>query len=184
MMGSGKSTVGRIVADRMHRPYYDTDTEVERRTGSTVPALFADRGELAFRAEERAALCSVLASSVPSVIAAGGGAVIDPESRRRLRSSGLVVWLENGVGALATRLGTGQGRPLLEGDPAGALRRLDARRRPVYRELSEFTLPAGSRRAEVLAEAVVKAARDRLEVRTAPPSSRALALRTGQGSRE
>jgi len=81
MMGSGKSTVGRIVADRMRRPFRDSDADVERRTGKSVPAIFAARGEPAYRAEERAVLCAALASLVPSVIAVAGGAVIDPDSR-------------------------------------------------------------------------------------------------------
>src|ERR1039458_2633648 len=66
MMGSGKSTVGRIVADRMRRPFRDSDVDVERRTGSSVTAIFAARAEPAYRAEERAALCAALTSFVPS----------------------------------------------------------------------------------------------------------------------
>jgi shikimate kinase len=163
MMGSGKSTIGRIVADRMCRPFYDSDAEVERRCHMTVPAIFAERGEAAFRAEERAALCSALASAVPSVIAVAGGAVVDPESRRRLRSGGLVVWLDAAPSALAGRLGTGIGRPLLKDDPAGNLRRLDARRRPIYRELSELAVATGSRPPEAIAEVVVRAAYEHLD---------------------
>ena len=94
MMGAGKSTVGRIVADRLRRPFRDSDADVERRTGKSVPEIFATRGEAAFRAEERAALCAALASGVPSVIAVAGGAVLDPEARRRIRSAGVVVWLD------------------------------------------------------------------------------------------
>lgn len=163
MMGSGKSTIGRIVAVRMRRPFYDSDDEVERRCHMTVPAIFAVRGEAAFRVEERAALCSALSRPTPSVIAVAGGAVIDPETRRRLRSGGLVVWLDAAPGALAGRLGSGVGRPLLKDDPAGALRRLDARRRPIYRELSDSAVPAGSRLPEAIAEIVVRAAYEHLD---------------------
>jgi len=162
MMGSGKSTVGRIVADRMRRPFYDTDTQVELRTGKSVPKIFADSGEPAFRAEERAALCDALASNVPSVVAVAGGAVIDPESRRRLRSSGVVIWLDVAPHALAARIGAGVGRPLLEKDPAGTLARLDAIRRPVYRQLSDYRVRVDSRGPRALAETVVSAARAKL----------------------
>ena len=94
MMGAGKSTVGRIVADRMRRPFFDSDAEIERRCGRSIPAVFATKGEAAFRSYEREAVCWLLASAVPAVISLGGGAVIDPETRRRLRSPSVVVWLE------------------------------------------------------------------------------------------
>ncbi len=165
MMGSGKSTIGRIVADRMRRPFRDSDEEVERRARRSVPAIFALRGEPAFRAEERAALCSALASHVPSVIAVAGGAVLDPETRSRLRSAGVVVWLDVAPHVLTARVGAGVGRPLLDPDPAGVLERLDALRRPVYRELSDVVVRAGGRRPEALAEDVVRAAKERLDPR-------------------
>ncbi|MGO9151481.1 MAG: shikimate kinase [Acidimicrobiales bacterium] len=171
MMGSGKSTVGRIVADRMRRPFRDSDADVERRTGKSVPAIFAARGEPAYRAEERAVLCAALTSLVPSVIAVAGGAVIDPETRRRLRSAGVVVWLDVAPHALVARVGAGAGRPLLAVDPAGTLERLDARRRPVYRELSDVVLHVGARRPEALAEDVVRAARAQLDSPTGGRSS-------------
>jgi len=164
MMGSGKSTVGHIVADRMRRPFRDSDTEVERRTGKSVPAIFATRGEPAFRAEERAALGAALSSSVPSVISVAGGAVIDPGTRSRLRAAGVVVWLDAAPEVLAARVGNGKSRPLLRGDPAGTLKRLDAVRRPVYRELSDVVVQVGGRRPKALAEDVVRAALARLEV--------------------
>ncbi len=172
MMGSGKSTVGRIVADRMRRPFRDSDADVERRTGNSVPAIFAARGEPAYRAEERAALCAVLTSSVPSVIAVAGGAVLDPETRRRLRHAGVVVWLDVAPYVLAARVGAGIGRPLLEVDPAGTLLRLDARRRSVYRELADVVVKVGGRRPEELAEDLVRAARAQLDAPTDGWSSR------------
>jgi shikimate kinase len=163
MMGAGKSTVGRIVADRMRRPFRDSDADVERRTGKSVPSIFAERGEAAFRAEERTALCTALASGVPSVIAVAGGAVLDPEARRRLRSAGVVVWLDAPPHTLAERVGSGWGRPLLDEDPAGTLSRLDAVRRPVYGELADVVLRVGGRRPQALAEDVIRASRTLLE---------------------
>ncbi len=163
MMGSGKSTVGRVVAERMRRPFRDSDTDVELRTGKSVLQIFADKGERAFRAEESAALWAALASGVPSVVAVAGGAVIDPESRRRLRAAGVVIWLEAPTHALAARVGTQSGRPLLGGDPERVLARLDAVRRPLYRQLSECTVHVDGRGPRALAETVVRAARARLE---------------------
>ena len=173
MMGAGKSTVGRIVAERMRRPFRDSDEDVEERTGKTVPSIFAERGEPAFRAEERAALSTALASGVPSVIAVAGGAVLDPEVRRRLRSGGIVVWLDVPPQTLAGRVGAGLGRPLLEDDPAGTLRRLDAVRRPVYRELAQVVLEVGGRSPQALAEDVIRASRTLLECRCPPLAEQA-----------
>ncbi len=137
MMGAGKTTVGRLVAGRLRRPFHDSDEEILARTGMSVPEIFAARGEAAFRAEERAVLAAALASPVPSVIAVAGGAVFDPDSRRRVRRGGVVVWLRARPATLAGRVGSGAGRPLLEHDPAGTMALLDARRRPVYRSLAD-----------------------------------------------
>ena len=163
MMGSGKSTVGLMVATRMRRPFRDSDADVERRTGKDVPAIFATRGERAFRAEERAALGAALSSPVPSVISVAGGAVIDPETRSRLRAAGVVVWLDAAPNVLAARVGNARSRPLLKKDPVGTLKRLDAIRRPVYREVSDVVVRVGGRAPQALAEDVVRAARARLE---------------------
>lgn len=158
MMGSGKSSVGRIAAARMRRPFCDSDAAVEQRTGASIEDVFADRGEAAFRAEERAVMCAALASGVPAVIAVAGGAVMDPETRRRISDSGVVIWLEAPPHVLEARLGPGEGRPLLEGDVAGTLRRLDALRRPLYKQLSDHVVHTGSRRSQAVAEEVVRAA--------------------------
>ena len=140
MMGAGKTTIGRQVARAMRRPFHDSDEEILRRTGHTVPEIFATRGEAAFRAEERAVLATALASPVPSVIAVAGGAVFDPDSRRRIRRGGVTVWLRARPSTLAGRVGAGRGRPLLEHDPRGTLARLDAMRRPVYQSLADVVV--------------------------------------------
>jgi shikimate kinase len=163
MMGAGKSTVGRIVATRMRRPFRDSDADIELRTGKSVPEIFRARGEPGFRAEERAALSYALAWGVPSVIAVAGGAVLDPESRRRLRRGGVVVWLDVAPYVLAGRVGSGDGRPLLSSDPAGTLVRLDSVRRPVYRDLADVVVDVGSKGTDALAEEVVRASRQLLE---------------------
>src|SRR5579875_2442794 len=140
MMGAGKTTIGREVARLMRRPFHDSDEEILARVGKTVPEIFHERGEAAFRAEEKAALARALASGVPSVIAVAGGAVFDPDSRRRIRAGGVVIWLRARPDLLAARVGTGAGRPLLEHDPAATIARLDAMRRPLYRRLADARL--------------------------------------------
>lgn len=158
MMGAGKSTVGASVARRLRRPFHDSDAEVLGRTGMTVPEIFAARGEPAFRAEERAVLAAALSGGVPSVIAVAGGAVLDPDSRRRMRAGGVVVWLRARPRTLAARVGSGAGRPLLEADPAGTLLRLDAKRRPVYRQLADATIDVDDLWPAVVAERVARLA--------------------------
>ena len=140
MMGSGKSTVGRALARRLGWRHLDSDEQVELRTGRTVPEIFASEGEAAFRAEESAALAQGLASGPGVVISVAGGAVLDPENRRRLADGGTVVWLRAGVDTLAARVGKGAGRPLLGEDPAGSLARLYEQRRPLYEELADVAV--------------------------------------------
>jgi shikimate kinase len=138
MMGAGKTTTGRLLAERLHWPYLDSDDEIERQTGRTVPEIWKAEGEAAFRAEETRVLAEATASSGPVVVSVAGGAVLDPVNRERIRAGGLVVWLRAEVATLAERVGTGTGRPLLEGGPAAALARLSARRAPIYAELAEI----------------------------------------------
>lgn len=139
-MGVGKTTVGQALARRLGAPYFDSDRQVERRTGLTVPEIFAARGEAAFRAEERAALVEALGAEGPVVVSVAGGAVLDADNRRMLRQGGTVVWLRADVETLAARVGAGAGRPLLGDDPAAALAQLYEVRRPVYAELADVVV--------------------------------------------
>jgi shikimate kinase len=138
MMGAGKSTTGRLLADRLNWPYLDSDDEIERQTGRTVPQIWKEEGEPAFRREESRVLEEAVAAPGPAVVSVAGGAVLDPENRALIRRGGLTVWLRAEVPTLARRVGTGAGRPLLEGGPAAALTRLSERRAPVYAELADL----------------------------------------------
>jgi shikimate kinase len=139
MMGAGKSTTGRLLADRLGWPYLDSDDEIERRTGRTVPEIWKADGEPAFRAEESKVLAQACTSDGPVVVSVAGGAVLDPDNRARIREAGLVVWLRAEVSTLAVRVGTGAGRPLLEAGPAAALARLSETRAPIYADLARLT---------------------------------------------
>jgi shikimate kinase len=140
MMGAGKSTVGRLLADRLGCPYLDSDVEVEAVTGHTVAEIFAQDGEAAFRVAEADALHAALSGPAPVVVSVAGGAVLDPANRELLRRSGTVVWLRASPATLAARVGDGAGRPLLAGDPAAALVRLEAERCPLYAEVADVVI--------------------------------------------
>lgn len=154
MMGAGKSTVGRIVAERLGRPYRDSDAMVEEATGRSVPELFAAEGEAAFRAAESQALRTAV-SPPPAVISVAGGAVLDPANRVLLAESGTVVWLRAEPSTLAARVGDGTGRPLLAPDPTAALIELDAVRRPLYAEVADEVVDVDGLEAAQVAEVVL-----------------------------
>lgn len=123
MMGAGKTTTGKLAAGKLGWAYLDSDAEVQRETGLTVPEIFARDGEAAFRAAETDVLRRACASTVPVVVSVAGGALLRPENRVLVRASGRVVWLRARVETLARRVGDGAGRPLLDDDPAAALPR-------------------------------------------------------------
>jgi shikimate kinase len=157
MMGAGKSTTGRLVAERLGWEYLDSDTEVERETGKTVPELFARDGEVAFREAEARVLRRACESAAPVVVSVAGGAVLRAESRALLGASGRVVWLRARVETLARRVGDGAGRPLLDDDPAAALRALDAVRRPLYAELADVVVDVDELSPAEVATRIVRA---------------------------
>lgn len=132
LMGAGKSTVGRRLAARLGLPFVDVDAEIERSAGLGVREIFARFGEARFREWERTMMAR-LAAGPPRVIAAGGGAFVDGETRRLLLERCLVVWLEADPETLAERVGGNDGRPLLQGRDAGAVLADQAlRRNPTY----------------------------------------------------
>lgn len=138
-MGSGKSALGAWVAGAVGRPFVDVDAEVEARAGRTIPEIFQSDGEPAFRALEAAALADALDERRGAIVATGGGAVLDADSRARLRERAAVVWLDAEPDVLRARVGDAVGRPLLAGDPE-RLARLRDERAPLYREVAHVRL--------------------------------------------
>jgi shikimate kinase len=134
LMGAGKTKVGERLAERLGLPFFDSDSEVERTSGLAVAEIFERDGEAAFRVRERDAVAR-LANGAACVIATGGGAFLDADSRRELLEKCLVVWLDAPVETLAARVAADRFRPLLQGrDPHAALAALAEQRRPFYAE--------------------------------------------------
>jgi shikimate kinase len=131
--GSGKTTVGALVARALGRSFIDVDRAVEREAGMSVQAIFAQEGEAAFRARERRAVQRALAAPKPAVISLGGGALETDATFADVRDHTLV-WLRATVPTLAARLAGNGERPLLAGDPLARLHALAAEREPRYRQ--------------------------------------------------
>jgi shikimate kinase len=149
-MGSGKSSVGRVLARRFGAPFVDVDERIESAAGCRIRDLFGREGESAFRVRERAALRDVL-SVKGCVVATGGGAFADEENRALLRSYAPVVYLEAAVQTLLDRLAGDLGRPLLRGgDREEVVRELLSRREPGYRT-ADMTVRTDGRTVEDVA---------------------------------
>jgi shikimate kinase len=156
LMGSGKSTVGRLVAARLHRPFYDSDEMVEARTGRTVREIFESDGEAAYRPLETEALLDALDAPEPSVIAAAGGVVLAPVNRDALREqAGRVVWLRASPALLVSRAMRQDHRPLLDDDPAAMLARMAADRQELYAEVADEIIDIDDLSPEQVAERVL-----------------------------
>jgi len=137
-MGAGKTSIGRCLAQHFGLAFIDSDQEIERRTGATIPTVFECEGERGFRARERGVIREIIAGP-PAVIATGGGAVLDPGNRGLLAGKGFVVHLRAGVSDQLERLVRDRSRPLLaSGDREATLLRLAAEREPLYEEVSDL----------------------------------------------
>lgn len=137
-MGAGKTSIGRRLADRLHLQFVDADVALEATTGATVNLIFELEGEAGFRQRERALLAELCATQ-GKVIATGGGAVLDPDTRRLLAASGFVVYLETDVERQLQRLQRDRTRPLIRGpDRRERLRTMAAQRGPLYREIADL----------------------------------------------
>ena len=132
MMGAGKTSVGRRLASTLGMPFRDADAEIETAAGCSINEIFERFGEPAFRAGERKVIARLL-NEPPHILATGGGAFMDPETRARIRESAISVWLKANVDLLLERVRRKDNRPLLKNtDSRAALVRLMGEREPVY----------------------------------------------------
>lgn len=150
--GAGKSVVGRELADRLGVPFIDLDGEIERKAGASVVEIFRSKGEAAFRALEAAALVEA-SSHDPSVVACGGGVVLEPANRITLRATGTCVFLDVPIAQLLERVRPAADRPLIQRD--GDLERLLEEREPLYREFAAHVVD-GSGTPGAVAAAIVE----------------------------
>jgi shikimate kinase len=140
LMGAGKTTVGRQLAKRLGRPFYDSDHEIVERTGVPVPTIFEIEGEDGFRRREAQTIAELTAGT-DIVLATGGGAVLKPENRARLHDTGWVVYLNVPPALLYERTRHDRNRPLLRvPDPLAKLEELHAQRDPLYRETAHIVI--------------------------------------------
>jgi shikimate kinase len=139
-MGAGKTSIGRRLAERFGLHFVDADQYIEQRTGATISAIFDHVGEAGFRERERCALSELLAGE-GQLVATGGGAVLDPDNRRRMRERGFVVYLSAGLESQLKRLHRDRTRPLLQrADREQVLRDLAQVREPLYREVADLVM--------------------------------------------
>ena len=152
-MATGKTSVGRIVAARLGRPFVDTDALIEAQEGRSVPSIFAEDGEAAFRRLEAEAVVRAAAPG-GSVIATGGGVVLSRENMDRLRRHGLIIALWADPKAILARVGRGGDRPLLGDDPERRVHRLLEERSEFYRK-ADFIVETSALSADAVADRVI-----------------------------
>jgi len=132
LMGAGKTAVGRRLANRLDLPFIDADTEIELAAGVSISEIFAEHGESYFRQGERKVIARLLEGG-PQVLATGGGAYMNAETRANIKARGLSVWLKAELKVLLKRVGRRDNRPLLAaGDPEKVMKRLIEERYPIY----------------------------------------------------
>lgn len=144
MMGSGKSTIGRLLADATGWPYLDSDELVSRTRGTTARIIAERDGTEAVRAAESRALAIGLGEEPPCIIGVAAGTVLDPDDRTRLRDGGIVIWLDADPGTLARRAVGSAHRPWLDDDPESWMRATADQRSPLYAELADIHADTGS----------------------------------------
>ncbi|MFL6051525.1 MAG: shikimate kinase [Actinoallomurus sp.] len=152
--GSGKTTIGELLAARLGVAFRDTDHDVEATAGKPIGEIFVDDGEEHFRELERAAVRDALATH-DGVIALGGGAVLDPETQADLADH-RVVYLQVGLSDAVKRVGLASARPLLVLNPRSQFRKLMEERRPIYERLAALTVETDDRQPADVADEIVK----------------------------
>ena len=156
LMGVGKSSVGRRLANALDLPFKDADHEIEAAAGRTIPELFAEMGEPAFREGERRVIARLL-DDPPHVLATGGGAFMNDETRRLIKEKAVSVWLKADLDILARRVSRKDTRPLVSGkDPMTVLTELAEKRYPVYGQ-ADLVVETGDTAHHVAVDQILRA---------------------------
>jgi len=154
-MGSGKSTIGNIIAQRLHRDFQDSDHFIEKRTGVDIARIFDVEGEQGFRDRESNALIELLSEN-NRVIATGGGSVLRQQNQQLLKQKGYIVFLDTSINQQMQRLRRDKKRPLLQTEnPRERLESLLAERRPIYLDLADLAVKTDKRMARRLAADII-----------------------------
>ena len=171
MMGAGKSSVGRRLATRLGLPFVDADSEIEAAAGMSIPDIFQIHGEPAFRSGEARVIARLLDGG-PQVLATGGGAFMNPNTRATVAAHGVSVWLRADFDVLMRRIKRRQDRPMLKtDDPPATLKRLMDERYPVYAQ-ADVTVESREVPHSLIVEEIVGALRDRLGILALPGASK------------
>ncbi len=156
MMGVGKSSVGRRLAARLGLPFLDADEEIEKAAAATIEEIFETHGEAFFREGERRVIARLL-SGPPCVLATGGGAILDPETRARIQARDITIWLQAELDLLVARVSRRSDRPLLkEGEPRDVLAKLMTERYPIYTQ-ADLTVEVREEPVETTVDRVASA---------------------------
>jgi 3-dehydroquinate synthase len=143
LMGSGKTTVGRALAKKLNKRFIDSDHEIEARTGVSIPVIFEIEGEVSFRQREAEVIRDLTAQD-GIVLATGGGAILNNDSRRYLQERGTVIYLHASVNSILQRTRNDKNRPLLRtADPRKKLEELESQRHPLYQEIADLVIETG-----------------------------------------
>ncbi|EWH09241.1 shikimate kinase I [Catenovulum agarivorans DS-2] len=154
-MGAGKSTIGRQLAQELHLEFYDSDAEIERRTGADIAWVFDVEGEAGFRVREEKVIFD-LTEKQGIVLATGGGSIISKETRNRLSARGFVVYLETTIEKQVARTARDKRRPLLQnGNPEEILTDLAENRNPLYEEVADLIVKTDNQSAKVVAREII-----------------------------
>ncbi|MDV2857143.1 MULTISPECIES: shikimate kinase AroK [Oceanimonas] len=156
-MGAGKSTIGKYLAQQLHMEFYDSDQEIERRTGADISWVFDVEGEEGFRLREEKVI-NELSELQGIVLATGGGSIKSRESRNRLSARGIVVYLETTVEKQLARVQKDKRRPLLQTkeEPRDVLERLAEERNELYREVADYVVRTDEQSAKLVANQIVE----------------------------
>lgn len=156
-MGAGKSTIGRQLAQELHLEFYDSDHEIEKRTGADIAWVFDIEGEDGFRAREEKVI-NDLTELQGIVLATGGGSIISKENRNKLSARGIVVYLETSIDKQVARTQRDKRRPLLTqaNDPRSVLEDLAGERNPLYEGVADIVVQTDDQSAKVVANQIIK----------------------------